>query len=116
MKVNQITLVDRLVAAMLSALVAAIMAVSTPIALVVLSRGRGFEVLGLFTTFLTWGSAIVIAGWAVGFTLGSDRTIILMAHLWGTQRPKRTWVTVSLWAALAGIAGTSYWLFYQPWL
>ena len=101
---------------MLSALVVAIMAVGFTIALLVLSRGRGFEILGVFTTFRTWGTAIVIAGWTVGFALGSERVIVLMAHLWGTQRPKRFWVTVSLWTALAGIAGASHWLFYPLWL
>lgn len=111
MKVNEISFIDRLVAAMLSALVVAIMAVSVPIALVVLSRGRGFELLGVFTTFRSWGTAIVITGWMVGFTLGSERVVVLMAHLWGTQRPKRIWITVSLWAALAGIASATYWLF-----
>jgi hypothetical protein len=111
MKSDEITLTDRFVSGCLSALMVAVMAIGTPIALAVLSRGRGLEILGVFSTFHTWGSAVVAVGWFIGFALGSERTIVLFAHLWGTERPKQGWITLALWAALIGVAGISYWMF-----
>jgi hypothetical protein len=111
METNKITLTDRFVTGVLSALMIAVMAIGTPIALAVLSRGRGLEILGVFSTFHTWGSAVIVVVFLVGFLLGSERAIVLFAHLWGTARPKQVLVTLSLWAALVGIAGISYWLF-----
>lgn len=114
MKVNEISFIDRFIAGSLAALIVGIMAVMAPIAMVVFSRGRGFEVLGMLSSFRAWGSALVVAGWTVGFALGTERVTVLIAHLWGTERPKRMWVTVGLWIALAGIAGMGYWLFGRP--
>jgi hypothetical protein len=113
MESNRITLNDRFVAGLLSALMIAVMAIGTPIALLLLTRGRALEVFGVFGTFHTWGSAVVVLGWLAGFVLGSERSIVLFAHLWGTERPKNIRMTLSLWAALVGAAGINYWLFDQ---
>jgi hypothetical protein len=111
MEAEKITLSDRIVAAAISAFLMAIMAVGSPIALAFLTRGRGLKSLGVFGTLHIWGSVVVVVGFVAGFALGSERVIVLFAHLWGTERPERVGVTLSLWAALVGIVGISYWLF-----
>ena len=85
---NRITLNDRFVAGFLSALMITVMAIRTPIALLLLTRGRALEVFGVFSTFHSWGTAVVAAAWLTGFAIGSERSIVLFAHLWGTERPK----------------------------
>jgi hypothetical protein len=111
MEAEKITLADRVIAGAISALLMAIMAVGVPIALAFFNRGRGLKSLGVFSTLHIWGSALVVVGCLAGFALGSERVIVLFAHLWGTERPERVDITLSLWAALIGIAGISYWLF-----
>ena len=111
MEANRITLNDRFVAGFLSALMIAVMAIGTPIALLLLTRGRALAIFEVFSTFHTWGTAVVAVGWLTGFTFGSERSIVLFAHLWGTERPKDLQITLSLWAALVSVAGISYWLF-----
>ena len=107
----RITLTDRFVAGFLSALMILVMAIGTPITLLLLTRGRALEVFGVFRTFHAWGSAVVALGWLAGFALGSERSVVLFAHLWGTERPKNLQITLSLWVALVGVAGISYWFF-----
>lgn len=113
METNKISLADHLIAGALSALMMAIMALGIPIVLAVLSRGRGLEILGVFGTFHTWGAAVVAVAGLAGVALGSERVVVLFAHLWGTERPQKIWLTLSLWTAVIGIAGVSYWFFGQ---
>ena len=106
-----ISLTDRIVAGSLSALLMAIMALGVPIFLAVLSRGRGLEILGAFGTFHTRGGAVILVAGLVGAALGSERVIVLFAHLWGTEQPRQPAFTFALWVVLISIGGVSYWLF-----
>lgn len=102
---------DRLIAGVLSALIMAVMALVVPVSLAVLSRGRGLELLGVFGTFHVWGMAVVVFAGVVGLVLGSARVAVLFGHLWGTEQPRRIGVTLSLWGTLLLVAFISNSLF-----
>ncbi len=112
MDTDQITLSERLVAGLMSALVMAIMTVFAPIiVMLVITKGRGLDLLRIFGSFHVWGMALVIFAGVTGAVLGIDRATTLFGHLWGTEEPKREGVTLALWAVLAGIGLASYWMF-----
>ena len=111
MSANQITLGERLVTGFLSAVVMAIMTICVPIGMVILSRGHGLNMLIMFGSFHIWGLSLIVVSGIVGTILGTDRTMIIFGHLWGTELPKKPGITLLLWATLVGIAATSYWVF-----
>jgi hypothetical protein len=108
---NEITLGERIATGFISALLMGIMAICVPIAIAVLSKGRGLTMLTVFSTFHIWGATLMLASGIIGMVLGAEKTTSIFAHLWGTESPRRLEITVILWFALFAIGGFSYWLF-----
>jgi hypothetical protein len=112
MDTEKITLSERLVTGFMSALVMAFMAVCVPIAaMLLITKGRGLDILRIFGSFHIWGITLIVVAGIVGAALGVDRATTLFGHLWGTEEPKRDGVTLSLWIVLIGIGLASYWMF-----
>ena len=108
---DAISLSDRFVAGVLSAVVMAMMALGLPLLLVFVHGGRvsgGQAVVDLLSTFNFWGVAVMVTAGVVGFILGPDRVIDVFGHLWGTQRPHRPVLSILMWTTLIGIAYVSY--------
>jgi hypothetical protein len=106
-----ISLEDRFMAGVVSALAMAVMALGLPLLLIFVHGGRvsgGQAVLDLLSTFNFWGVAVIGTAGVAGFTLGPDRVIDVFGHLWGTQRPHRPLLSVLMWTTLIGIAYVSY--------
>jgi hypothetical protein len=61
-----------------------------------------------------WGGAVILCAAAVGFCLGSDRTIRLLGHLWFTERPRNWPLSVGLWIALVTVSLAAFGLFRSP--
>lgn len=105
-----LSLSDRLVAACMASFLMALMAVVVPLLILVLGRGRGLEMLGIFGAFYLWGSGLVVFAFASGLVLGIERTTEVLAHLWGTAKPRAPAVSIGLWLLLLAVAASSYWI------
>jgi hypothetical protein len=101
---------DRLVTAIIAAAVMAIMAIGLPIGLLFLTRGKGVQFVGAYLSFASWGSATVFAAAITGLVLGSQRTTVLFGHLWLTERPRNSWLSLLLWIGLVAIGVLGYYL------
>jgi len=98
------TLSDRAMAAGLCAL---FVGASLAVLLVVffyVCRGIGAQLILRGHPLHAWFACIAAAA-ATGFVIGSEPLPELLAHLWGTARPRRIELTLGLWAALAVVAG-----------
>lgn len=91
-------------------MVVALMALAAPVALIVLSRGKGVQVVVAYLSFSRWGAAVMAVAALAGVALGSKRTIVLFGHLWCTEQPRNLTLTVVLWSALLLVGLTGYWL------
>lgn len=111
MRSTSTSLSERLIAAGVSAFFMAITAIAVPVGVRVLSRGRGWELLGLFGQFHVWAFFVVACAAFAGFCLGNERTTVFFAHLWFTEQPRKLPISLCLWAALAITALVSHWLF-----
>jgi len=101
---------DRLIAGFLFAFFVGITAICVPIGLVMLTRGKAVQLLVLFKGFSVWESGILATAAVLGIVLGIDRSAELLGHLWGTEEPRRTELTVGLWVFFIAIASLSYWI------
>lgn len=104
MQSSRETLSERLIAAILSALFVGITLLALPVAVLILTRGRGIEFLAVFGNFHIWAIVVVALAALCGFFSGSERSTELLAHFWGTARPNHLWLTVGMWVVVAGIA------------
>lgn len=105
---SEVSFNDRLISAFLAAFFMALTVIAVPVVVLVVSRGRGWELLGFFGQFHVWAITIIVSATITGFCLGSEKTTSLFAHLWGTQRPRSVVVTLGLWASLAFLAFVSH--------
>jgi hypothetical protein len=105
-----VTVGERIIDGILSALAMGVTAVVAPIGVVVLSRGRGLSMLGVFGTFHYWGISLIVIAGILGASLGANRVTTLFGHLWGTEEPQDIRMTLSLWIAVMGIGYASYWI------
>jgi hypothetical protein len=108
MQTQSISISERLIAGFLFALMVGLTAICVPIALVFLTRGKGLQFLGLFNGFRSWESDVLMISAIVGLALGPDRSMALLGHLWGTERPRNFRLTFGLWACLTLVAFCSY--------
>lgn len=108
MQSPEISFNDRLISAFIAAFFMALTVIAVPVAILVVSRGRGWEFLGFFGQFHVWAIAVIASATITGFCLGSERTTNLFGHLWGTERPRNVAVTLCLWASLASLAFVSH--------
>ncbi len=104
MKSAQVTLSDRLVAASLSALFVGVTLMVFPFAILILMRGRGLELLQVFGHFHVWATAVLALAGLCGFIAGSEQSSELLAHFWGTSKPRRPGITLGMWAAVVVVA------------
>lgn len=53
---------------------------------------------------LAWAAVLLIGGAALsGSLLGSTRAASFFGHLWLTERPRRPFLSLSMWVAIAGV-------------
>ncbi|HEX7638896.1 MAG TPA: hypothetical protein VF457_10900 [Burkholderiaceae bacterium] len=100
----RITWSDRLVAAALCAVFAALTLLVFPVVLLVATRDRTLVSLQLFRGFHVWAPIVVGLAAACGFVAGGERSTDLLAHWWGTARPRRPGITLGMWAVVLVIA------------
>ena len=110
MDTPKISLADRLIAGFLCTFFAGITAICVPIGLALITRGKAIQLLGLFKGFPVWESTLLAIAAIMGFALGPDRSMKLLGHLWGTEQPRRTEITIGLWIFFISVALFSYWI------
>jgi hypothetical protein len=67
------------------------------------TRGAGAQVLLRWHVGRAWAACTVSAA-LLGLVIGSEPLPALLAHLWGTAKPRRLELTLGLWAAIAIVA------------
>ncbi len=97
------TLADRAMAAGLCALFVGATLVVLLVVFFCLCRGLGAQMILQFHPMRAW-IACIAAGGALGFATGSEPLPDLLAHFWGTAKPRRLELTLGLWAAIAAVA------------
>jgi hypothetical protein len=110
MATQKISVIDRLIAGFLFAFSVGVTAICVPIALVLLTRGKGIQLFVLFKGFPVWESSLLALSAIMGMALGPDRSMKLLGHLWGTERPRRAEMTIGLWVFFISAAFCSYWI------
>jgi len=105
-----VTLSERLVAGSLCALFIGITLLAFPVAILIVTRGRGIALLAEFSHFRVWATIVVGLFALYGFVSGSAKSTELLAHLWGTARPARLGLTLGLWLSIAAIAFVTNWI------
>jgi len=106
-----VSLGDRVVTAVVTAIFGALTVLLIPVALVAfVSYGRGRMITRVYLTqeFWTWGCAVVFLVAIAGFTLGSARTASVFGHLWGTEEPRQHVLTLMLWLVRLGLGTVTY--------
>jgi hypothetical protein len=114
MEKQRISIGERLTAGFLFALMVGITALCVPIGLLIVSRGRALNVLHVFSGFHVWATGLLIFSGLLGMALGPDRSMEMLGHLWGTERPRRIGLTLAIWSGFILIALCSYWIFKLP--
>lgn len=114
MKRESISFGDRLVAAVMSAIIMGLMAIVAQAIIMFIIRpyrtvGRLFQVYG---ASYAWGPVVVLFAFATGFVLGTKRVTEVLGYLWYTAEPRRPGVTLTLWVVLVGIGVAAYWIFW----
>ena len=104
------SLTNRLITGFLFAFFVGITSICVPIALLLLTRGKAIQLLGLFKGFPIWESTLLAIAGIMGVALGPDRSMELLGHLWGIERPRRTGITIGLWIFFISIALCGYWI------
>lgn len=103
MRQQPVTLADRGMAASLCALfVSATLAVLL-VGFFCVFRGFGAQMILQIHLVHAW-IACVGAATLLGFVTGSEPLPDLLAHFWGTAKPRRLELTLGLWAAVAMVA------------
>jgi hypothetical protein len=101
--------VDRVVAAAVAALTVAVMIVLGPLVAFFVTGLRGMYVSGMSSIFevysmgLIWAPVLMAVSAIAGAILGTRRVVSMFGYLWGTEEPKRPFVTAALWLAVVGI-------------
>jgi len=107
------SVVDRLVGAAIAAVTVGVMILLGPIVAFFVTGLRGTYPSGMSTVFevystgLVWAPALVGAAAIAGAALGTRRVASLFGYLWGTEEPRRPFLTAALWLAVVGIGGLS---------
>lgn len=111
MGTQKISIISRLISGFLFAFAVGITAVCVPIGLLLLTRGKAIQLLGLFKGFPIWESSLLAISAAIGIVLGPDRSMETLGHLWGIEQPRKIALTLGLWACFVAFAVCSYWVF-----
>jgi len=104
---EKITIGDRLIVGLISAMSMGMTVIVAPMVFLVV----GGEAAGAILTnilniqaWLMWVTSLMIMAGLTGIAIGPKRTIKLFTHLWGTHRPPNLELTFSLWCIVIGIA------------
>jgi hypothetical protein len=108
-----ITLADRVVTAGLTSVLMSITLLVAPIGLALAGARKAWRLYEFYDDVLIWGSVIVVASAITGFILGTERTVDLFSHLWGTAEPRHEGITASLWIGIAVCAIITYFLVHR---